>query len=218
MSKQKSLVNCGFTVKSKTNEDISSHYSSVEVNYKKYRSCALIDDINERTAFARYLFRSNKKSDEYYTRSETWKRFIIEKGLMGKTVFEPFYGDGSSRQVLSGLVDVVGEQKDFWEQIKDPNCPQDLILSNPQFSFKWLLIQTLLENKRDFALILSWEAFYDKKCPNRKLQYECPLKLYKTKFGGDYEVFKLKINEQQCWSPKKKEFIRIGVIILYWKF
>ena len=61
MSKQKSLVNCGFTVKSKTNEDISSLYFSVKVNYKKYKSCALIDDINERTAFARYLFRSNKK-------------------------------------------------------------------------------------------------------------------------------------------------------------
>ena len=90
MSKQKSLVNCGFTVKSKTNEDISSLYFSVEVNYKKYKSCALIDDINGRTAFARYLFRSNKKSDEYYTRSETWKRFIIEKGLMGKTVLNHF--------------------------------------------------------------------------------------------------------------------------------
>ena len=59
---------------------------------------------------------------------------------MGKTVFEPFYGDGSSRQVLSGLVDVVGERKDFWEQIQDPNCPQDLKLSNPPFSYKWLLI------------------------------------------------------------------------------
>ena len=56
-------------------------------------------------------------------------------------------------------MEVVGENKDFWEQIQDPNCPQHFILSNPPFSYKWQIIQTLIEKKRDFALILPWEVF-----------------------------------------------------------
>jgi hypothetical protein len=221
--KQVSLVACGFKVKTTTDKDITDKYKKVEINYKKYSSRELIRDIKEREAFARYLFKVNNKSDEYYTRAVSWERFLTENNMLGQKVFEPFYGDGSSKEALRELVEVVGENKDFWEQIQDPNCPQHFILSNPPFSCKWQIIQTLCEKKRDFALILPWEVFYDKyKYTDGKktktVQYECPLKAYIAEYGGQYTVYKMNAAEQMYWSPVLQDYKQIGTSILYWKF
>ena len=218
-----SLVACGFTAKTSTDKDVTDKYQEVEINYKKYASRAIIKDIKERQRFANDLFRANKKSDEYYTQAISWERFIRENGLLGQKVFEPFYGDGSSREALRGLVDVVGENQDFWQQIQDPNCPKDFIMSNPPFSFKWQVIHTLCEMKRDFALILPWESFYDKYVSidgkkRQKIQYECPLKAYLAQYEGEYVVWKMNSAEQMFWSPIRNDYKQIGTSILYWKF
>lgn len=175
----------------------------------RYKSSAIID-FNDRVIKSRELFAKNKVSDEYYTRGSTWKRFIEEKGLQGTTIFEPFFGDGTSREALKGLVNVVGKAGDFWDNIIAPDCPQEYIMTNPPFSFKWLVIQTFLEMKRPFAMIMPFQIFYNS-AKNR-------LDTYAEKYGGRWEKFVTTARENEFWSPEKNKLVRIGCSILVWTF
>jgi hypothetical protein len=224
---QKSLVSLGFTVsrihpKTKDLEDISIQFA--DVRGKRVYNASEYIPITQRRAKSEELFANNKVSDEYYTRGETWERFLKEYGLVGTTVFEPFCADGSSKKALEGLVDVKSRQgANFWDIYEDPEFADLLVLSNPPFSFKWLIIQTLLEKKRDFALILPWQSFIDREEEGRKY-WECPLKKYKRRWGGDYIVFKLTNKEKKFWKPTtlngkedEGEWKEIGCSILYWR-
>jgi hypothetical protein len=181
----------------------------INAEIKKYKSSAIIP-LKDRPARSLELFNNNKVSDEYYTRAETWKRFIKDKGLMGQTIYEPFYGDGSSRKVLQGLVNVVGKKGDFWENWNKKDCPQSYILTNPPFSFKWLIIQTFLEKRRPFAMIMPFQVFYGS---SKKR-----LDTYATKYGGKWSKYLLTHKEQHYWSPIKESMVAIGTSILVWEF
>jgi hypothetical protein len=192
---------------------------TIEIKSKKYNTNEFIELIHERQAYSTYLFKANKKNDEYYTRAHTWQRFIDDKGLNGATVFEPFYGDGSSTESLSGLVDVVGVKgADFWDIIDDPHYKDMLIMSNPPFSFKWQVIYTLLERQRPFALILPWQTFYGKIPEGKTEANKSTLEKYQEQWGGTYEMFVLKGNEMQFYHPPTDKMEAIGCHILYWTF
>jgi hypothetical protein len=165
----------------------------------------------DRIAIATKKFQKNKFSDEYYTRSASWARFVADAGLEGKTVYEPFYGDGSSRAELAKLgVTQIGKAGDFWENIVADDCPADFIMSNPPFSFKWEIIETLLERKRSFALILPWQTFYQSGAEKiRNLQ---------RKYGGKYIRYNMRGEEVMFYSPKDKKMMPIGTSILLWTF
>jgi hypothetical protein len=165
----------------------------------------------DRIALATKKFQKNKFSDEYYTRSASWARFVADAGLEGKTVYEPFYGDGSSRAELAKLgVTQIGKAGDFWENIVADDCPADFIMSNPPFSFKWEIIETLLERKRSFALILPWQTFYQSGAEKiRNLQ---------RKYGGKYIRYNMRGEEVMFYSPKDKKMMPIGTSILLWTF
>jgi len=175
----------------------------------KHRSSAIIP-AEARPARSRELFEKNKLSDEYYTRANTWQRFIEERGLQGTKIFEPFYGDGTSRDALAGLVEVVGKAGDFWENWNAEDCPQEYIMTNPPFSFKWLVIQAFLERRRPFAMIMPFQLFY-KSSKTR-------LDTYAEKYGGRWTKFELTKQEQMFWSPIKEEMVGIGTSILVWDF
>ena len=164
-----------------------------------------------RIALATKKFDKNKFSDEYYTRSASWERFVYDAGLKGKTVYEPFYGDGSSRAELAKLgVTQIGKAGDFWENIVAPDCPANFIMSNPPFSFKWEIMETLLERKRSFALILPWQTFYQSGARKiRNLQ---------EKYGGKYLRYNLRGEENHYYSPATKKMTPIGTSILLWTF
>ena len=165
----------------------------------------------ERIALATKKFKNNKHSDEYYTRSASWARFVEDAGLAGKTIYEPFFGDGSSRDELAKLgVTQIGKAGDFWENIVAPDCPQDFIMSNPPFSFKWEIIETLLERKRSFALILSWQTFYQTNARHLARLHE--------KYGGEYLRYGMRGEEVMFYSPKDEKMMPIGTSILLWTF
>lgn len=168
------------------------------------------DIIAQRKREAEILFRENKRSDEYYTRGSTWHRFLDEKRLLGGTFWEPFFGDGTSRDALDGLVTIVGKPGDFWDHVLEPDRPKHMILSNPPFSFKWLILATLCELKQDFALVLSWQSFYQSGLAK--------MNSLKKKHGGTWEFFNLKAEEQFFWSPAKNAMVGIGCKILYVRF
>ena len=168
------------------------------------------DKIAERRRESARLFRDNKRSDEYYTRGSTWHRFLDAKGLLGGTFWEPFFGDGTSRDALAGLVTIVGKPGDFWEHVLEPDRPKHMILSNPPFSFKWLILETLCELKQDFALILPWQSFYQDGFKK--------MDALKKRHGGDWEFFKLNKEEQFFWSPAKNAMAGVGCKILHVRF
>jgi hypothetical protein len=167
--------------------------------------------LDERRKLSTILFQNNKRSDEYYTRANTWRRFIEDHNLTGKTIFEPFYGDGSSIKVLNEAgVNVESKAGDFWDIITEKNCSKHFIMSNPPFSFKWLIIQTLLERKRNFALIMPFQMFYNSAAKR--------LNDYQEMFGGVWSKYELKSKEQEYYSLNDKKMIRIGTSILMWTF
>lgn len=178
---------------------------------KVAKSAKAIPVPEDRIALATKKFNKNKFSDEYYTRSASWERFVYDAGLKGKTVYEPFYGDGSSRAELAKLgVTQIGKAGDFWENIVAPDCPTDFIMSNPPFSFKWEIMETLLERKRSFALILPWQTFYQSGA--RKLRN------LQEKYGGKYLRYNMRGEENHYYSPATKKMTPIGTSILLWTF
>jgi hypothetical protein len=165
----------------------------------------------DRIALATKKFDKNKFSDEYYTRSASWARFVHDAGLAGKTVWEPFYGDGSSRAELAKLgVTQIGKPGDFWKAIVADDCPTDFIMSNPPFSFKWEIMETLLERKRSFAFILPWQTFYQSGAEK--------IRNLAKKYGGKYIRYNMRGEEGHFYSPKDKKMMPIGTSILLWTF
>ena len=165
----------------------------------------------DRIALATKKFNKNKFSDEYYTRSASWARFVADAGLEGKTIYEPFFGDGSSRAELAKLgVTQISKKGDFWENIVAPDCPTNFIMSNPPFSFKWEIMETLLERKRSFAFILPWQTFYQSGAKH--------LAELQEKYGGKYIRYNMRGEENHYYSPKDKKMMPIGTSILLWTF
>ena len=152
-------------------------------------------------------FNNNKVSDEYYTRT-SWDRFIDEYGLTNKTVIEPFLGDGSFLTHLKSKVNIITTGKNFWDVLENNELPDGFIMSNPPFSCKWEIIETLLEMGRDFALILPWQV-WTKKSRLDMLQFI---------YGGTHSKFTLKNKEKLFYDPKTNSMKAIGVNILVWKF
>jgi hypothetical protein len=179
----------------------------IQPSNNKYKKSTIIP-LSQRKRRSIELFNNNKVSDEYYTRGNTWARFIVEERLLGQTICEPFYGDGSSRDALKGLVNVVGISGDFWDNLSIMS--NEYILTNPPFSFKWLIIQTFLEMKRPFAMIMPWQVFYG--TSRRRLDE------YRDIYGGRWEKFELTSREQDYWSPTQNKMVKIGTSILVWRF
>lgn len=221
---QKSIVACGVSIMI-NGSDVSDQF--IDVRKKGKYSSREIVPLAHRPTFCTELFNDNKVSDEYYTELISYERFIKTYGLQGQRVFEPFYGDGTSTREMASLVDVVGiKGANFWDIYKEHE--DLLVLSNPPFSFKWQVIITLLEQQRNFALILPWETFYDKTNKAGVVLEECPLKKYQRKYGGKYEWFKCRAYERNFFHPTDDKAVHtegragvykaIGTHILYWRF
>ena len=224
---QKSIVKCGVVITNADGDDISGQFE--EVRKKGKYSSREIVPLSHRRAFCNELYANNRVSDEYYTEKISYERFIKTFRLQGRRVFEPFYGDGTSTREMASLVDIVGRRgANFWDIYRDPEFDGLMVLSNPPFSFKWQVIITLLEQQRDFALILPWETFYDKRDKQGNVVEECSLKKYQRKFGGKYVWFKCRPYEQWFFHPnddgtlhtegRAGVYKQIGTHILYWRF
>jgi hypothetical protein len=224
---QKSIIACGISI-TIDGENVSDQF--VDVRKKGKYSSREIVPMAHRRAFCDELYANNKVSDEYYTELISYERFIKTYRLQGQRVFEPFYADGTSTREMASLVDIVGRRgANFWDIYKDPEFDGLMVLSNPPFSFKWQVIITLLEERRNFALILPWETFYDKMNKDKtSVAEECPLKKYQRKYGGEYVWFKCRPHEQLFFHPidngklhaegRAGVYKKIGTHILYWRF
>ena len=82
------------------------------------------------------------------------------------------------------------------------------MVSNPPFSFKFQVMHTLLEQKRNFSLVLPWQVFHNNNI----------LSKFHEAYGGKYSIFELKENEQFYMCNKTKQLEKIGTKILSWQF
>lgn len=89
------------------------------------------------------------KYDDYITPKYAWEniRHLIPQN---KTIWEPFYCDGTSGKHLQELgFDVIHEDIDFFENNKG-----DIVVSNPPFSLTKQIVTRLYELDKPFILIL----------------------------------------------------------------
>ena len=160
----------------------------------------------ERKELADRLFRENRHSDEYYTSAWAWKDFADMRNI--RTVWEPFAGDGAIADEWNRTsVDCIMGVGDFWKQSL-PQDEFDYIATNPPFSSKWLVLETLLEHKKPLAVILPWNAFY--RGGLERLEW-----LRKT-YGGRWMKHKIPDKGLLFWHPPANAYKKIGCYILEW--
>ena len=89
------------------------------------------------------------KHDDYMTPKSAWeavKHFIPKD----KVIWEPFYGDGRSGQLLREIgFQVIHEDEDFFQTNKG-----DIIVSNPPFTMVPDVLKRLVEIGKPFMLIM----------------------------------------------------------------
>jgi len=176
---------------------------------KGKHSSMILPNNTLRKYHANLLFKNNKKSDEYYTEPITWERYLTEKGWIGQTFCDPFLGDGFLTKRMKGLCKIISLGKgNYFDLIRKKVLPEGRILSNPPFSSKFLVIQSFLELKKPFSLILPYQV---------RFNTQNVLETYQKVYGGRFNCYLLKSKEQIFTLPNgnKKP---IGTFILEWDF
>jgi hypothetical protein len=193
----------------------------LETIFKNCRSSKPINNIADRITQSAMLFNNNKLSDEYYTPKECWASYIKTRGLENTEAFEPFSGDGMPLKELGQLVRLktMDTPWNFYDKITRKDCPQEHILTNPPFSFKYHVISTLLERKRNFSMILPWQAFIGGSTEPRPRTWVYDE--YEKKYGGTWRWYKLKGSECEFKQPQSNgsyKTKKVGCHILEWDF
>lgn len=90
-----------------------------------------------------------EKHDDYMTPKSAWEaiKHLIPKD---KVIWEPFYGDGRSGQILREVgFEVIHQDEDFFE-----NNHGDIIVSNPPFTMIPQVLERLVKLGKPFVLIM----------------------------------------------------------------
>jgi len=99
--------------------------------------------------------RSNtyKNDDDYETTEEIWEH-ILPFVSLDKIIYEPFYCSGRSKDILNnlGYKNVIHENEDFFINHQRHNF--DTIVSNPPFTIKKKVFDTLREIDKPFIMIV----------------------------------------------------------------
>jgi hypothetical protein len=94
-------------------------------------------------------------ADDYSTPAHVWRELVQTwPRLKMKRVWDPFYNDGLSKKFMhdAGIQRVVHKNVDFFNNVDDVEC--DLILTNPPFSIKKRIIQTLMSSGKAFIMLV----------------------------------------------------------------
>ena len=182
---------------------------SREKIFKCCKQGKYIPILKNRIKYSKFLYKSNKHSDEYMSNDFTYRRFLKQNNMKGKQIFEPFYGDGSFKKAfkLNGIKAIGKKNSDFWKIIFDKKYSKLHIISNPPFSFKYQILHTLLEQKRNFSLVLPERTVINNILPK-----------FKEAYGGKYSVFKMKGKENIYMCKNTNKLKRVNTVIVTWQF
>jgi hypothetical protein len=177
--------------------------------FKGCKQAKYIPILKDKINFSKFLYKSNKNSDEYMSTELTYQNFLVKSKLIGKKIFEPFHGDGSFKKAFkkNGVIPVSKKNSNFWDIIFDKKYSKLPIVSNPPFSFKYQVMHTLLQLKRNFALVLPERTVINNILPK-----------FKEAYGGKYKIFTLKGKENTYMCKNTNKYKRINTVIVDWKF
>jgi hypothetical protein len=89
------------------------------------------------------------KHDDYMTPKSAWEA-ILKYIPKEKVIWEPFYGDGRSGQILRELgLNVIHEDEDFFQSDKG-----EIVVSNPPFTMVPEVLERLVQLGKPFILIM----------------------------------------------------------------
>jgi len=182
---------------------------SREKIFKCCKQGKYISSKKDRIKYSKLLYKLNKHSDEYMSTPLNYKRFFKTHKIKGNKIFEPFYGDGSFKKAfkLNGIKAIGKKNSDFWKIIFDPKYRDLYIFSNIPFSFKYQILHTLLEQKRNFSLVLPERTVINNILPK-----------FKEAYSGKYSVFKMKGKENIYMCKNTNKLKRVNTVIVTWKF
>jgi hypothetical protein len=159
------------------------------------------------------------KHDDYMTPKSAWES-ILHLIPKDKVIWEPFYGDGQSGQMLRELgLNVIHNDEDFFE-----NNRGDIVISNPPFTLNQPILERLIELDKPFILIMPSpklftqymrKLFHNAKdpiqiiVPRKRIQFmklvdgEIP-EDYKSKCNFDcfYYCWKMNLERDIIWLEK----------------
>lgn len=119
-------------------------------------------------------------NDNYYTTEDTWKAVspYIPKD---KNIWEAFYGDGKSGEILKKLgFSVIHEDIDFFT-----NNLGDVVVSNPPFSKKKEIVYRLMELDKPFMLLMPYDTLFYKYMTPIRDHLQLIIPKHKMKFISD---------------------------------
>lgn len=182
---------------------------TVEEIFKGCKQAKYIPILKNKIKYSRFLYKKNIHSDEYMSTYLTYLRYFKKYKLKGKKILEPFHGDGSFKSAFkkNGIIPISKKNGDFWDIIFDKKYSKLPIVSNPPFSFKYQVMHTLLQLKRNFALVLPERTVINNILPK-----------FKEAYGGKYSILYLnrKENTYMCKNTNKTK--HINTVIVDWKF
>ena len=94
-------------------------------------------------------------ADNYTTPGHVWQDLVRTwPRLKTKHVWDPFYNDGASKTHMqdAGIKRVVHTKGDFFAHVYDVEC--DIIVTNPPFSIKKRILQTLMSARKPFIMLV----------------------------------------------------------------
>jgi len=192
----------------KVSKNIKVKRSIVEI-FKGCKQAKYIPNKKDKIKFSKFLYKNNKHSDEYMSTYFTYMRFFKKYKLKGKKILEPFHGDGSFKKAFkqNGVIPISKKGGDFWDIIFDKKYSKLPIVSNPPFSIKYQVMHTLLQLKRNFALVLPERTVINNILPK-----------FKEAYGGKYSIFNMKGKEKSYMCKNTNKFKQINTVIVDWTF
>lgn len=134
-----------------------------------------------------------KNNDDYETTETIWK-LIVPYLNDYNTIYEPFYCSGKSGEIFTKLgFDCIHKDEDFFLHYNDYDY--DIIVSNPPFSVKKKIFDTLKDIDKPFILIVPistmTKQYFKNKYKNEDITFLIPPKrLQFSKKGEDLD---------RCW-------------------
>jgi len=104
---------------------------------------------------ASFFTETFQKHDDYMTPKHAWEDIKEYIPSEYKTIYEPFYGDGSSGKNLKEILpenNIIHNPVDFYQY--STQYEYDMILSNPPFSDAKKIMPKMLELDKPFILLM----------------------------------------------------------------
>lgn len=151
--------------------------------------------------------------DEYDTPRELWENIVQYLPKKDKILWEPFYSNGKSGNILSELgCTVIQSKTDFFDTDNNIVDKADVIVSNIPFSKKKEILVKLKEMNKPFIIIMPASTIFTSYLrdtfgnelqiivPHKRMHFEKHgVLLKRTSFDSCYYCYKMNLERDIVW-------------------